>query len=495
MSIKKIEEDLGKVLRNIKSGFHQKAYEDMNKIVLAGTWHVVKINVKKFITGMTTANRRALVKSSGWSKVEVDAILNDAKYLDSWEQCIKDEVAKFTTAARVGALKNPHNMSSEYGDDIYYDTKSTKLVYKFYIPPGGVTKPSNFLTKFRNSVQKCWSLASQKDLKSTFGNKVESEYVSKITHADVQKETGKPYIPGGISGAHDKSVLLAYFEQAIRGVSAGITANVSSFNLFEEILKEAKFTWVEDSNLTKSPFTSTRSVGITAKDNPNTKYDGRKAVTALLNAIETVRDSGSFKALGKAGADAEASVPFAQQAAAAAQYAIVRELMKKNAKRSITAKIKTKKPKNKKGRPVRLRTNITTAVKTQQISLPQKIAISKGKEKGQGKEASTSIAMDLARLKQAINSKLPAEVRRNMGRPALRNQTGRFSNSVQILSLHQAKETIMAKYTYLLSPYQTFENTGSKRWPLAYNPKTLIAKSIRNLAMGRIEQKLTVRRV
>ena len=59
----------------------------------------------------------------------------------------------------------------------------------------------------------------------------------------------------------------------------------------------------------------------------------------------------------------------------------------------------------------------------------------------------------------------------------------------------QAQNSIMIKYTYLLSPYQTFENTGRRRWPMAYNPKPLIAKSIRNLAEGRINQKLTLRRV
>ena len=82
-----------------------------------------------------------------------------------------------------------------------------------------------------------------------------------------------------------------------------------------------------------------------------------------------------------------------------------------------------------------------------------------------------------------------------MGRPALQNQTSRFSNSVQLMSLMEGPNTLIAKYTYLLSPYQTFENEGKRKWPLAYNPKTLIAKSIRNLAQGRIEQKLTLRRV
>ena len=119
----------------------------------------------------------------------------------------------------------------------------------------------------------------------------------------------------------------------------------------------------------------------------------------------------------------------------------------------------------------------------------------KGAETGQGREASTSQAEDLARLKKYIQSRLPAEVRRNMGRPALMNQTGRFSNSVELVSLMQGGNTVIGKYTYLLSPYETFENTGRRRWPLAYNPKPLIAKSIRNLAQGRINQKLTLRRV
>ena len=118
-----------------------------------------------------------------------------------------------------------------------------------------------------------------------------------------------------------------------------------------------------------------------------------------------------------------------------------------------------------------------------------------GKESGRGQEADTSLATDLARLKQEINKNLSAEVTRNMGKPALSFQTGRFANSVQLLNLTQAKNTIIAKYTYLLDPYANFENTGRYRWPMAYNPKPLIAKSIRNLAQGRIEQKLTVRRV
>ena len=81
-----------------------------------------------------------------------------------------------------------------------------------------------------------------------------------------------------------------------------------------------------------------------------------------------------------------------------------------------------------------------------------------------------------------------------MGRPALINQTGRFSDSAELVSLRQAQNSIIGTYTYQLRPYETFENTGSREWPAGYNPKPLIAKSIRNLAMGTINDKFILRR-
>tara|TARA_R110001592_G_scaffold130698_1_gene343953 strand:+ start:583 stop:2010 length:1428 start_codon:yes stop_codon:yes gene_type:complete len=101
---------------------------------------------------------------------------------------------------------------------------------------------------------------------------------------------------------------------------------------------------------------------------------------------------------------------------------------------------------------------------------------------------------NLLKVKRAINARLPAEIRRNMGKPALTNRTGRFSNSAEVTSILPAAQTLMVKYTYRLNPYETFENTGSKKWPTGYNPKPLIAKSIRGLALGLIDAKLTLRR-
>ena len=98
------------------------------------------------------------------------------------------------------------------------------------------------------------------------------------------------------------------------------------------------------------------------------------------------------------------------------------------------------------------------------------------------------------RLKRLINQKLPAEVRRNMGRPALINRTGRFSNSVILESLTPSPAGMVGEYSYQYRPYETFENTGKRQWPAGYNPKPLITKSIRNLAIQHMETKLTLRR-
>ena len=117
------------------------------------------------------------------------------------------------------------------------------------------------------------------------------------------------------------------------------------------------------------------------------------------------------------------------------------------------------------------------------------------KRSGKKQESSSDAdSRKINKLRLQINRRLPAEVRRNMGRPALENQTGRFSNSVELSELRQGPKTLIGEYRYLFAPYETFENTGEKRWPTGYNPKPLITKSIRNLAAQYTEQKFTLRR-
>ena len=113
---------------------------------------------------------------------------------------------------------------------------------------------------------------------------------------------------------------------------------------------------------------------------------------------------------------------------------------------------------------------------------------------GQKEEKQGVSEKDVLKLKRIINRRLPAQVRRNMGRPALINRTGRFSNSVKLVNLRQGPKTLVGKYNYQLDPYATFENRGARQWPAGYNPKPLITKSIRDIAIKHTEQKFTLRR-
>ena len=146
---------------------------------------------------------------------------------------------------------------------------------------------------------------------------------------------------------------------------------------------------------------------------------------------------------------------------------------------------------SKTGHIKRKRQRVTQAGPSRQNTPPQ---FNQERGGGEGKENYAMQMRNLLKVKNAINKRLPAEVRRNMGRPSLINRSGRFSNSVQVDSIMPAAQTLMVKYNYRINPYETFENRGSKRWPVGYNPKPLIAKSIRQLSLGLIDQKLTIRR-
>ena len=118
------------------------------------------------------------------------------------------------------------------------------------------------------------------------------------------------------------------------------------------------------------------------------------------------------------------------------------------------------------------------------------------KEKGEGNNDFALAVAGLLQVKKAINKRLPGEVRRNMGRPALNYKTGRFAESTMVESITPAARTLLVKYTYRLNPYETFENSGKRKWPSGYNPKPLISKSIRNLALSMFKiEALTTRRV
>lgn len=117
-----------------------------------------------------------------------------------------------------------------------------------------------------------------------------------------------------------------------------------------------------------------------------------------------------------------------------------------------------------------------------------------GQKPKRGADESQLSPKELGYLKRKINTRLPQQVAENMGRPALNFQTGRFANSTRLVDLKQGEKNLIGKYTYMLNPYETFENTGRYRWPTGYNPKPLIAQSIRELAEQYTNKKFTLRR-
>jgi len=105
----------------------------------------------------------------------------------------------------------------------------------------------------------------------------------------------------------------------------------------------------------------------------------------------------------------------------------------------------------------------------------------------------------LAQIKSYINRGLHNKIKQNMGRPALEYRTGQFARSVQLLDLRETSKTVQGRYTYQTTGgrgkenvYSTFED--SSRWPSGYNPKPLIARSIRELASQYTNQKFVLRR-
>ena len=355
----------------------------------------------------------------------------------------------------------------------------------FFINEG--RNPTNRGRRFGTEVYKAWAANAAVILKK----------------AGVQRSETKK--PKNLPTAHDPdtTAFVDWLERRGNIISAEMKLDQINVDIAQDIVDALGVRFQEDTKLKKLGYKQSRIVRLSlGKKNLRNRLDanGRQVMLKALTNVESgilvkypyLNKKEAIKVL--------ASEPFDQQVIQAAQHELVQTIMKANkGKKGIKVKVKGKtiKPRNSKRKGVLKNPKKAAKGKKQRLSIAQKISvakIAKRKEKG-NKEKTTGSADSLVKIRSYIQRRLPAETRRNMGRPALQNRTGRFSNSVQLLSLTEGQNSVVAKYTYLLNPYATFENAGKSKWPLAYNPKQLIAKSIRNLAMGRIEQKLTLRRV
>ena len=103
--------------------------------------------------------------------------------------------------------------------------------------------------------------------------------------------------------------------------------------------------------------------------------------------------------------------------------------------------------------------------------------------------------INLNRLIPFINSRLHDQIAGSMDSPALNYRTGRFANSAKVLSITEGEPT-MINYSYDMYPYSIFEmGSGSKLATPARDPRKIIGQSIREIAVGIMQEKFYTRRV
>ena len=98
-------------------------------------------------------------------------------------------------------------------------------------------------------------------------------------------------------------------------------------------------------------------------------------------------------------------------------------------------------------------------------------------------------------LVNLLNASLHDQIQKNMGtgdrRDVLNYRTGRFATSVKVERVSESRMgMITAFYTYMKNPYATFSQGGLQQFPRTRDPKTLISKSIREIASTLVTNQL-----
>ena len=127
-----------------------------------------------------------------------------------------------------------------------------------------------------------------------------------------------------------------------------------------------------------------------------------------------------------------------------------------------------------------------------------KVGVATASNVGAATKKNSAPRSNLLRLQAILNAKLPAEVRKNMGAPALENRSGAFASSVRITDISTtAKGFPSVGYTYDKSPYQIFEmGKGKTPWASAQrDPRKLIDRSIREIASEQLVGRFFTRRM
>lgn len=170
---------------------------------------------------------------------------------------------------------------------------------------------------------------------------------------------------------------------------------------------------------------------------------------------------------------------------------IINNLVGKKKKKGtkVTRKLDSKIDKSKK----KAKTNKTNVGKAR-TKTAKATAAGFAAQKGTRKKTKDS-SVTLRQLMGILNQRLPGTVAKNMGSPALNYRTGRFASSVFVTDVTRTPQGFVSVgYNYMKSPYQTFEPGFAQGSPQR-DPRKLIDKSIREIAIQLIESRLYTRRV
>lgn len=104
-------------------------------------------------------------------------------------------------------------------------------------------------------------------------------------------------------------------------------------------------------------------------------------------------------------------------------------------------------------------------------------------------------SIPLQQLLALINGAIQQKLRQNMGdgnrKDVLNYRSGRFSESVKVERLQESRQgMITAFYTYMKNPYATFSEGGRQQQPRSRDPKSLISKSIREIAAQQVGNRM-----
>ena len=136
----------------------------------------------------------------------------------------------------------------------------------------------------------------------------------------------------------------------------------------------------------------------------------------------------------------------------------------------------------------RSQNTVTTPLKSGKRTKSKTRKASGASTAGGGMKSATAATLGNAQrnalsLKELINAQLPSELLNRMHLPRLRNRTGRFRNSAEVVNVTQGpRGGTQIDYTYMRNPYETFE-PGGAQGSTYRDPRALIGAAVRDIAM------------